>query len=418
MAVGVMSACWSEAVIVDTHCIGNRPRQLHCLVFCRERGEVVGRLTEARRQGAAGAAAVREALTAQRALKAVWFQQVPAPRLMAQVKLGLETFGDVTWQAVCGRALVLQACMDCESAPSRLQPASTCSNVAPWTPHCIWQHAGCTTASAPSQHQLPCMQAATAHWALPSHQGDMAAAPMPVEAGSCNAALCLSVTKWAHLNGGDAGLKALFAALHAALAPGGLLVLEPQPWRSYKQALRKQVLLVSCCWWCGGQQRRGPQQRLRAARISMQGLAAEQGRLLVCWLRTRSQQHAAATLTQELAGTLHAGTLAALQLRPDAFVDHLQQEGGFRLVRRGWHRMVVWLPLSYVSACVGTSHCLPEPCRTTSAVGIGASRYAMHSGDCTTRPTLPDKAEPPRTRVAREAMHVAAALSNNIKYSG
>ena len=43
----------------------------------RERGEVVGRLTEARRQGAAGAAAVREALTAQRALKAVWFQQVP-----------------------------------------------------------------------------------------------------------------------------------------------------------------------------------------------------------------------------------------------------------------------------------------------------------------------------------------------------
>ena len=45
----------------------------------RERGEVVGRLTEARRQGAAGAAAVREALTAQRALKAVWFQQVPWP---------------------------------------------------------------------------------------------------------------------------------------------------------------------------------------------------------------------------------------------------------------------------------------------------------------------------------------------------
>jgi hypothetical protein len=42
----------------------------------RERGEVVSRLTEARRLGAAGTAAVREALTAQRALKAVWFQQV------------------------------------------------------------------------------------------------------------------------------------------------------------------------------------------------------------------------------------------------------------------------------------------------------------------------------------------------------
>lgn len=38
---------------------------------------MVGRLTGARRRGGAGAAAVREALTAQRALKAVWFQQVP-----------------------------------------------------------------------------------------------------------------------------------------------------------------------------------------------------------------------------------------------------------------------------------------------------------------------------------------------------
>ena len=38
-------------------------------------------------------------------------------------------------------------------------------------------------------------------------------------------------------------------------------------------------------------------------------------------------------LTQELAGTLHAGTLAALELRPNGFIDYLQQEGGFRLVR-------------------------------------------------------------------------------------
>ncbi len=38
-------------------------------------------------------------------------------------------------------------------------------------------------------------------------------------------------------------------------------------------------------------------------------------------------------MAQELAGTLHAGTLAALQLRPDGFIDYLQQEGGFRLVR-------------------------------------------------------------------------------------
>lgn len=35
---------------------------------------------------------------------------------------------------------------------------------------------------------------------------------------------------------------------------------------------------------------------------------------------------------QELAGALHAGTLAALQLRPDGFIDYLQREAGFRLV--------------------------------------------------------------------------------------
>ena len=32
----------------------------------------------------------------------------------------------------------------------------------------------------------------------------------------------------------------LFDRCHAVLAPGGLLILEPQPWKSYRQALRKQ----------------------------------------------------------------------------------------------------------------------------------------------------------------------------------
>ncbi len=75
----------------------------------------------------------------------------------------------------------------------------------------------------------------------PWQQGDMSAEAPPVKPGSCDVALALSITKWVHINAGDEGLRRFFAALQAALVPGGLLVLEPQPWRSYKQALRKQV---------------------------------------------------------------------------------------------------------------------------------------------------------------------------------
>jgi 7SK snRNA methylphosphate capping enzyme len=72
-------------------------------------------------------------------------------------------------------------------------------------------------------------------------QADIAAANCPVKPDSCDIALALSVTKWIHINGGDAGLLRYFSAVHAALVPGGLFVLEPQPWRSYKQAVKKQV---------------------------------------------------------------------------------------------------------------------------------------------------------------------------------
>ena len=48
--------------------------------------------------------------------------------------------------------------------------------------------------------------------------------------------MCLSVSKWVHLNHGDAGLLRLFDALYAATEPQGFLVFEYQRWQSYKNS--------------------------------------------------------------------------------------------------------------------------------------------------------------------------------------
>ncbi|KAM9836775.1 7SK snRNA methylphosphate capping enzyme isoform 2-T3 [Aulostomus maculatus] len=50
--------------------------------------------------------------------------------------------------------------------------------------------------------------------------------------------MCLGVTKWVHLQAGDVGVARLFRRAYQSLLPGGLFILEPQPWQRYSHSKR------------------------------------------------------------------------------------------------------------------------------------------------------------------------------------
>ncbi|KAJ3554405.1 hypothetical protein NM688_g3130 [Phlebia brevispora] len=52
-----------------------------------------------------------------------------------------------------------------------------------------------------------------------------------------------SITKWVHLNDGDAGLRRFFERVYTVLKPGGVFILEPQEWETYGKAKRMDIKL-------------------------------------------------------------------------------------------------------------------------------------------------------------------------------
>ncbi|XP_077598718.1 7SK snRNA methylphosphate capping enzyme-like [Stigmatopora nigra] len=56
--------------------------------------------------------------------------------------------------------------------------------------------------------------------------------------GRYDVILCLGVTKWVHLHTGDQGVSRLFRRAYQSLSPGGLFILEPQPWPRYARGAK------------------------------------------------------------------------------------------------------------------------------------------------------------------------------------
>ncbi|KAF8217752.1 Bin3-domain-containing protein [Mycena galopus ATCC 62051] len=61
---------------------------------------------------------------------------------------------------------------------------------------------------------------------------------IPEDEGGYDVVLAFSITKWIHLNGGDAALNTFFARVAAVLPSGGQFAVEPQAWDTYRKAKR------------------------------------------------------------------------------------------------------------------------------------------------------------------------------------
>lgn len=68
--------------------------------------------------------------------------------------------------------------------------------------------------------------------------------------GRYDAILCLGLTKWVHLQAGDVGVVRLFHRVFQSLSPGGLFILEAQPWSRYNRSKRASVAAHTRTYTC------------------------------------------------------------------------------------------------------------------------------------------------------------------------